>query len=51
MSSTGPAVYAVTDSNAGSIANAVEKYFRENGYSCDVFVTRARNRGAEVIEE
>lgn len=51
MSSTGPAIFAVTDSNAKNIVETVEKYFRENGYSCDVVVTKARNAGAEVISE
>jgi len=51
MSSTGPAIFAVVDSNARWVANALERYFGENGYGCDVVITRARNEGAEVTVE
>ncbi len=48
MSSTGPAVYAITDSDAAEIAKDLKSYFAERSLGCDVFVTRARNRGAEI---
>lgn len=48
MSSTGPAVYAVTDSNAKSIARNIKGYFAERGFGCSIYVTKARNRGVEI---
>ncbi len=48
MSSTGPAVYAITDSNAKAIARDLRSYFNDRGFECDVVITKARNRGAEV---
>ncbi len=48
MSSTGPAVYAITDSNARKIAADIESYFKDRGLSCKLYITKARNRGVEV---
>ncbi|MEM4524452.1 MAG: hypothetical protein QXF29_05045, partial [Archaeoglobaceae archaeon] len=48
MSSTGPSVYTVTDSDARKMAVEVENYFSERGIDCEVIITKARNRGAEV---
>ncbi len=48
MSSTGPAVYAVTDSNAKEIANVLESYFEERGLNCETVITKAKNTGAEI---
>jgi beta-ribofuranosylaminobenzene 5'-phosphate synthase len=48
MSSTGPTVYAVTDSNARDVARDFERYFAERGYSCETIITGARNRGADI---
>ncbi len=48
MSSTGPAVYAVTDTNSKSIAREIESYFADKGFECSVYITKARNRGVEI---
>lgn len=48
MSSTGPAVYAITDSNAKTLEKDLKNYFTEWGFKCKTIVTRARNRGAEI---
>ncbi len=48
MSSTGPAIYAITDSNAKRIAGDLESYFNERGLGCETLVTKARNSGAEI---
>jgi len=48
MSSTGPAVYAITDTNAKALRRDLERYFEERGYSCRAIITQARNRGVEV---
>lgn len=48
MSSTGPAVYAVTDTNSESIAREIESYFADKGFECSVYITKARNRGVEI---
>ncbi len=48
MSSTGPTVYAITDSDAKSIANDLKNYFKDMGFECNVVITKAKNRGAEV---
>ncbi|AAB89167.1 MULTISPECIES: beta-ribofuranosylaminobenzene 5'-phosphate synthase [Archaeoglobus] len=48
MSSTGPTVYAITDSNAGGIERSLRDYFAEKGYECRTIVTKARNRGVEI---
>uniref|UniRef100_A0A7J2TKF8 Beta-ribofuranosylaminobenzene 5'-phosphate synthase n=1 Tax=Archaeoglobus fulgidus TaxID=2234 RepID=A0A7J2TKF8_ARCFL len=48
MSSTGPTVYTVADTNAREKAREAERYFEEKGIECDSLITKARNRGAEV---
>lgn len=48
MSSTGPAVYAITDTNARNIARDIENYFADNGFKCSIYITKARNRGVEI---
>ncbi len=48
MSSTGPAMYAVTDSNSRDIKKSFEEYFRDRGLNCDTMKTRAKNSGAEI---
>ncbi len=48
MSSTGPCVYAVTDTDAKAIERDLRKYFEERGIECDTLVTRARNVGASI---
>ncbi len=48
MSSTGPAVYAITDSNAKSIAENLKSYFNERGLNCETVITKAKNSGAEI---
>ncbi|WP_202318713.1 beta-ribofuranosylaminobenzene 5'-phosphate synthase [Archaeoglobus neptunius] len=48
MSSTGPAVYAVTDTNAKVLSRDIESYFRERGFECSVYITKGRNRGVEI---
>ncbi|MDW7990039.1 MAG: beta-ribofuranosylaminobenzene 5'-phosphate synthase [Archaeoglobaceae archaeon] len=48
MSSTGPSVYTVTDTNSRELAREVEEYFNEKNIECDIFITKGRNRGAEV---
>jgi beta-ribofuranosylaminobenzene 5'-phosphate synthase len=52
MSSTGPAIYAITDANPKSVVKTCVRYFEENGLKCRGVITKARNRGAdiEVIE-
>jgi len=49
MSSTGPTVYAVTDSDAKGLESYMIDCFESLGVSCRTVVTRARNRGADVI--
>jgi beta-ribofuranosylaminobenzene 5'-phosphate synthase len=48
MSSTGPTVYAITDSNAREIERSLKSYFNERGFECKTIVTKARNRGVEI---
>ncbi|MFN3383951.1 MAG: beta-ribofuranosylaminobenzene 5'-phosphate synthase [Archaeoglobaceae archaeon] len=48
MSSTGPSVYAVVDSNAKQIAKEIKDYFAEKGIESDVLITSGKNRGAEI---
>lgn len=48
MSSTGPCVYAVTDTDARQIAREIEKYFAERGIKAESVITQGRNRGAEI---
>lgn len=48
MSSMGPAVYAVTDTDAKEIAKYIDGYFREKGFECKVYVTKPNNEGAKI---
>ncbi|WP_290595952.1 MULTISPECIES: beta-ribofuranosylaminobenzene 5'-phosphate synthase [unclassified Archaeoglobus] len=48
MSSTGPAIYAVTDTNSKGIARDIEDYFADKGFECSIYITKARNRGVEI---
>ncbi len=48
MSSTGPTVYAITDSNAREIERSLKSYFNEKGFDCRTLITKARNRGVEI---
>lgn len=48
MSSTGPAVYAITDSDAKTLERDLKSYFAEMGFECKTIITRARNRGVEI---
>ncbi|MEM4712049.1 MAG: hypothetical protein QXI78_03290, partial [Archaeoglobaceae archaeon] len=49
MSSTGPSVYAVTDTNARQMAKEIENYFAEKGIETETLITRGKNRGAEIV--
>lgn len=48
MSSTGPTIFALTDTNARALARDLEGYFGEKGIKCESLITRGKNRGAEV---
>jgi beta-ribofuranosylaminobenzene 5'-phosphate synthase len=48
MSSTGPAIFAITDTDSKSLINECTGYFEENGLRCEVITTVARNRGADI---
>ena len=48
MSSTGPCVYAVTDTNTREIERDLRRYFEERGLKCETMVTKARNEGASI---
>ncbi len=47
MSSTGPAVYVVTDSNAKDVERSLKSFFKEEGLSCETVITKAKNSGAQ----
>ncbi|AGK60682.1 beta-ribofuranosylaminobenzene 5-phosphate synthase [Archaeoglobus sulfaticallidus PM70-1] len=47
MSSTGPTVYAITDSNANSVKRDLISAFREKNVECESLVTKANNSGFE----
>ncbi len=47
MSSTGPAVYTVTDTNAKEISRYLNEYFSERNIECKVYITKPNNRGHE----
>ncbi len=49
MSSTGPAVYTVVDTNAKSVGKELERYFEERGFKAHTYITRANNIGAEIF--
>ncbi|MCS7144122.1 MAG: beta-ribofuranosylaminobenzene 5'-phosphate synthase [Archaeoglobaceae archaeon] len=48
MSSTGPSIFAVADSNVKALVKDMKSYFTEIGVKCDEIITKGRNRGAEV---
>lgn len=48
MSSTGPAIYSITDSDAKIIAKTCSEYFRDRGLKSRKIITKARNRGADI---
>ncbi|MEM2086023.1 MAG: beta-ribofuranosylaminobenzene 5'-phosphate synthase [Archaeoglobaceae archaeon] len=48
LSSTGPSVFAVTDSNSKNLARDMKSYFAERGIECEQIITKGRNRGAEI---
>lgn len=50
MSSTGPTVYAITDTdaNAKDIQKYAVNYFQDKGLDCEKIITTARNRGADI---
>jgi len=48
MSSTGPTVYAITDSDAQVVSKELASAFKEKGFECDTIITRANNFGATV---
>ena len=51
MSSTGPAIYAITDSNARDIAKDLKLFFEDLGLRCETTITKAKNSGAEIFIE
>ncbi len=48
MSSTGPTVYAVTDTNAKALARDIKSIFHEMGIECETSITGGRNVGAII---
>lgn len=49
QSSWGPTVYGLVEEHAAqSVAAKVRKFFTEKEIGCEVFVSRCRNRGAEI---
>ncbi len=51
MSSTGPAVYAITDESLKDIVSFAKEYFAERCPGIDIIKTRGRNKGAEIKVE
>lgn len=51
MSSTGPTIYAITDTNAEDIQKYAVKYFQDKGLDCEKIITTARNKGADIEVE
>ncbi len=54
MSSTGPTIYAITDTDAKAreIQGYAAKYFQGKGLDCEKIITTARNKGADIqVEE
>ncbi|MFP3946817.1 MAG: beta-ribofuranosylaminobenzene 5'-phosphate synthase [Archaeoglobaceae archaeon] len=53
MSSTGPTIYAITDSdgNATGIQKVAVSYFQDKGLDCEKIITTARNKGADIDVE
>ncbi len=50
MSSTGPSVYAITDTNSSAVSRDLSSAFREKGFECETIITKANNQGAKVEE-
>jgi beta-ribofuranosylaminobenzene 5'-phosphate synthase len=48
MSSTGPTVYAITDTDAQSISKDLASAFKERGLDCETIITEANNLGARI---
>lgn len=48
MSSTGPSVFVVVDSDAKVVEKEIKSYFKDYNLDCATFITKARNRGAEI---
>ncbi|MCS7130776.1 MAG: beta-ribofuranosylaminobenzene 5'-phosphate synthase [Archaeoglobaceae archaeon] len=48
MSSTGPSVFTISDTNLKTLAKDMRSYFEERGIECEEIITKGRNRGAEV---
>jgi len=48
MSSTGPTIFAITDSNPEKIARNGVQYFKEVNIDCEQVITKARNSGAKI---
>jgi beta-ribofuranosylaminobenzene 5'-phosphate synthase len=49
MSSTGPALYVVTDTDAKEVRKDIENYFKEKNVRVKLYVTKPKNTGAEVF--
>ncbi len=50
MSSTGPSIYAITDTNSRSISKDLASAFKEKGFECETIITKANNFGAKIEE-
>lgn len=48
MSSTGPTVYAITDSNPKKIVREGVEYFKKMNIHCEFLITHAKNSGADI---
>lgn len=48
MSSTGPTIYAVTDTNSRDIQKYALNYFQDEGLNCEKIITTAKNKGADI---
>ena len=49
MSSTGPALCVVTDTDAKEVRKDIENYFKEKNVRVKLYVTKPKNTGAEVF--
>jgi|Deesub1362A_J573_1020465.scaffolds.fasta_scaffold00278_40 beta-ribofuranosylaminobenzene 5'-phosphate synthase len=50
MSSTGPTIYAVTDSGSNEVARDIKSAFKESDIGCETIITKANNNGAKIKE-
>ncbi len=50
MSSTGPSVYAITDTNSRALSKDLASAFKERGFECETIITKANNSGAKIEE-